>query len=131
MQDIILVANGDLRESANIQCWPEQANMESRLIAAIEKLGRKASRGHGVDPKTGHGFIATQKQGIEVFSKIDRDAPLIVAEAVWQYSQNILAGLIAHRGPILTVANWSGTYPGLVGLLNLNGSLTKAGVEYA
>lgn len=131
MQDIILVANGDLRESANIQCWPEQANMESRLIAAIEKLGRKASRGHGVDPKTGHGFIATQRQGIEVFSKIDRDAPLIVAEAVWQYSQNILAGLIAHRGPILTVANWSGTYPGLVGLLNLNGSLTKAGVEYA
>ena len=131
MQDIILVANGDLRESANIQCWPEQANMESRLIAAIEKLDRKATRGHGVDPKTGHGFIATQKQGIEVFSKIDRDAPLIVAEAVWQYSQNILAGLIAHRGPILTVANWSGTYPGLVGLLNLNGSLTKAGVEYA
>lgn len=131
MQDIILVANGDLRESANIQCWPEQANMESRLIAAIEKLDRKATRGHGVDPKTGHGFIATQRQGIEVFSKIDRDAPLIVAEAVWQYSQNILAGLIAHRGPILTVANWSGTYPGLVGLLNLNGSLTKAGVEYA
>ena len=131
MQDIILVANGDLRESANIQCWPEQANMESRLVAAIEKLGRKASRGHGVDRKTGHGFIATQKQGIEVFSKIDRYAPLIVAEAVWQYSQNVLAGLIAHRGPILTVANWSGTYPGLVGLLNLNGSLTKAGVEYA
>ncbi|KAA9368906.1 fucose isomerase [Ochrobactrum quorumnocens] len=131
MQDIILVANGDLRESANIQCWPEQANMESRLVAAIEKLGRKASRGHGVDRKTGHGFIATQKQGIEVFSKIDRYAPLIIAEAVWQYSQNVLAGLIAHRGPILTVANWSGTYPGLVGLLNLNGSLTKAGVEYA
>ncbi len=51
MQDIILVANGDLRESANIQCWPEQANMESRLIAAIEKLGRKAVRGHGIDPK--------------------------------------------------------------------------------
>ncbi len=131
MRDIILVANGDLRESANIQCWPEQANMESRLIAAIEKLGRKAARGHAIDPKTGHGFITTQKQGIEVFSIIDRDAPLIVAEAVWQYSQNILAGLIAHRGPILTVANWSGTYPGLVGLLNLNGSLTKAGVEYA
>jgi|GEM_PF-6768379 len=25
MQDITLVANGDLRESANIQCWPGQA----------------------------------------------------------------------------------------------------------
>jgi hypothetical protein len=43
----------------------------------------------------------------------------------------VLAGLISHRGPILTVANWSGTWPGLVGMLNLNGSLTKAGVNYS
>ena len=35
-----------------------------------------------------------------------------------------------HRGPILTAANWSGQWPGLVGMLNLNGSLTKAGVKY-
>src|SRR5690606_33396739 len=62
---------------------------------------------------------------------IDRDAPLIVAESVWQYSHHILHGLISHRGPILTVANWSGTWPGLVGMLNLNGSLTKAGVTYS
>ena len=57
-------------------------------------------------------------------------APLIVAEAVWQYSHHVLHGLITHKGPILTVANWSGTWPGLVGMLNLNGSLTKAGVKY-
>ena len=36
-----------------------------------------------------------------------------------------------HQGPILTVANWSGQWPGLVGMLNLNGSLTKAGVDYS
>src|SRR5262249_15392521 len=30
----------------------------------------------------------------------------------------------------LTAANWSGTWPGLVGLLNLNASLTKAGVPH-
>src|SRR5260370_20203582 len=34
-----------------------------------------------------------------------------------------LSGLLTHRGPILTVANWSGTWPGLVGMLNLNGSM--------
>jgi hypothetical protein len=39
--------------------------------------------------------------------------------------------LTHHKGPILTVANWSGQWPGLVGLLNLNGSLTKAGVQYS
>ena len=36
-----------------------------------------------------------------------------------------------HQGPILTVANWSGQWPGLVGMLNLNASLTKAGVTYS
>lgn len=130
-KEIILVCSGDLRESANVQCWEAQADMEARLGAAIAKLGGRVNRGHEVKQDLGHGFIATQKEGIKVFAGIDPDAPLIVAEAVWQYSQNVLAGLIAHRGPILTVANWSGTYPGLVGLLNLNGSLTKAGVHYS
>ncbi len=43
----------------------------------------------------------------------------------------MLPGLLTHRGPILTVANWSGTWPGLVGMLNLNGSMTKAGIPYS
>ena len=29
------------------------------------------------------------------------------------------------------MANWSGTWPGLVGMLNLNGSMTKAGIRYS
>jgi hypothetical protein len=66
-----------------------------------------------------------------VFADLDPTAPLIVAECVWQYSHHLLHGLISHRGPILNVANWSGTWPGLVGMLNLNGSLTKAGVKYS
>ena len=41
------------------------------------------------------------------------------------------AGLRRHRGPILTVANWSGQWPGLVGMLNLNASLTKMGRAYS
>ena len=57
--------------------------------------------------------------------------PLIVAEAVWQYSHHLLHGLEHHKGDICTVANWSGQWPGLVGMLNLNGSLTKAGVCYS
>ncbi len=40
-------------------------------------------------------------------------------------------GWWANAGPILTVANWSGQWPGLVGMLNLNGCLTKAGVKYS
>ncbi|MCS7337546.1 MAG: L-fucose/L-arabinose isomerase family protein [Verrucomicrobiae bacterium] len=126
-----LIASGDLRLSANQVCWPAQEQMEQALKAAIEAEGWRVVRAHPYKPDQKHGFIASQREGIEVFKNIDPDAPLIVAEAVWQYSHHVLAGLTTHRGPILTVANWSGQWPGLVGMLNLNGSLTKAGVEYS
>ena len=130
-QPIYLIASGDLRASANKVCQPEQEAMERTLVAAIEKEGFKVVRAHSFDKKKGHGFIDSQKYGMEVFKGIPPKAPLIVAEAVWQYSHHVLAGLTTHEGPILTVANWSGTWPGLVGMLNLNGSLTKAGVAYS
>jgi hypothetical protein len=105
--------------------------MEQALTAAVARLGYKLVRAHPYKPALKHGFIGSQKEGMEVFAKIDPTTPLIVAEAVWQYSHHLLHGLISHRAPILTVANWSGTWPGLVGMLNLNGSLTKAGVAYS
>ena len=126
-----LIASGDLRLSANQVCWPAQAAMEKELGKALAAEGFKVVRAHLFDAKAKHGFIDSQKMGLEVFRNVDPDAPLIVAEAVWQYSHHVLAGLTTHRGPILTVANWSGQWPGLVGMLNLNGSLTKAGVRYS
>ena len=105
--------------------------MEATLGHALKAEGWKLQRGHATDKVKQHGFIDSQKMGMEVFRHIPPDAPLIVAEAVWQYSHHVLAGLTTHRGPILTVANWSGRRPGLVGLLNLNASLTKAGVRYS
>src|SRR5580704_16764562 len=128
---VILIANGDLRLAANQRCWPAQARAEEAVMGAIRRLGREAKRGHPCDPVKGHGFIDSQKRGMEVFRAIPPDAPLVVVEAVWQYSHHLLHGLYSHRGPILTIANWSGEWPGLVGLLNLNGSLTKAGVKYS
>ena len=101
-------------------------------MAAIRRLGRDVHRGHPYDSAKGHGFIDSQKFGMEVFRRIPPTAPLIVVEAVWQYSHHILHGVYSHyRGPILTVANWSGEWPGLVGMLNLNASMTKAGVRYS
>lgn len=128
---ILLAASGDARPEANRRCWPTQAAMEADLIAAFEARGVNVRRLHDFDPETGHGFLDSQKRCLEVFRDIDKDAPLVVAESVWQYSHHILAGLLGHRGPILTVANWSGQRPGLVGLLNLNGCLIKAGKPFS
>ena len=130
MKTIYLVANGDLRLSANQMCEPAQAAMEKALVGAIQRAGGTVKRAHPFDKAKGHGFIDSQKMGLEVLRSIPSDAPIVVAEAVWQYTQHLLGGLYFHGGPILTVANWSGTWPGLVGLLNLNGSLTKAGIKY-
>jgi hypothetical protein len=127
----ILVASGDMRLSANQECWPAQKKMEDRLVAAFANEGIAIVRGHAYDPVNKHGFIHNQHYGMQVFRDIHPEAPVIVAEAVWQYSHHVLAGLKDHRGPILTVANWSGEWPGLVGMLNLNGSLTKMGVGYS
>jgi len=130
-KQVLLVASGDLRLAANQKCWPAQAAMEEALSKAVAQAGFALVRAHPYKSKEKHGFIASQKEGIEVFSRLDPTAKLIVAEAVWQYSHHVLAGLLSHEGPILTVANWSGTWPGLVGMLNLNGCLTKAGKAYS
>jgi hypothetical protein len=130
-EPVILIANGDLRLAANQKCWPAQARAEEAVMDAIRREGREVRRGHPCDPGKGHGFIDSQKHGMQVFRDIPPQAPLVVVEAVWQYSHHLLHGLYTHRGPILTVANWSGEWPGLVGLLNLNASLTKAGVSYS
>jgi hypothetical protein len=128
--EVLLVASGDLRQSANEVCWPAQASLEKMLTKAFLEEGATLRRAHPVDPVLKHGFIHSQRMGMRVFENIHPDAPIVVAEAVWQYSAHVLAGLLSHRGPILTVANWSGQWPGLVGMLNLNGCLRKSGVPF-
>lgn len=128
---VYTVASGDLRPSANVTCWPTQEKLEADFAAAVERLGATVRRGHPFDADKGHGFIDSQRAGIEIFKTLPTEAPLVVVEGVWQYSHHVLAGLRSHRGPILVVANWSGQFPGLVGLLNLTGSLTKAGIAHS
>jgi len=128
-KEILLVASGDLRQTGNRVTWPAQAKMEEKITAAFAAEGYTIRRAHPYDPKLGHGFIYNQRYGMDIFKHIDKKAPLIVAEAVWQYSHHVMPGLMDHQGPILIIANWSGEWPGLVGSLNLHGSLIKAGVR--
>ncbi len=129
--EVLLIASGDLRQSANKVCWPAQAEVEKKLTEAFKAEGITLRRAHPYREDLGHGFIYNQRMGMDVFTNIHPEAPLVIAEAVWQYSNHVLAGLESHRGPILTIANWSGQWPGLVGMLNLNGCLHKAGVKFS
>jgi len=129
--EVLLITSGDLRLSANQVCWPAQREMEEKLTAAFARKGIKLIRAHAYSEVEKHGFISSQRQGMDVFMTIHPRARLVFATAAWQYSHHVLAGLRSHKGPILTVANWSGQWPGLVGLLNLNGSLVKAGRKFS
>ena len=129
--EVVLIANGDLRQSANLLCWPAQAEAERAVIQAFAAEGLKVRRAHPYREDLKHGFIFSQRMGMDVFERIDPASPLVIVESVWQYSHHVLAGLLRHRGPILTVANWSGQWPGLVGMLNINGCMRKAGIKYS
>jgi len=96
-KEIILIASGDLRQPGNRVTWPAQAKMEAKIIAAFANEGYTVKRGHDYNPELKHGFIDSQRMGMDVFKNIDKDAPLIIAEAVWQYSHHVLPGIIDHR----------------------------------
>jgi len=128
---VLMLTSGDMRDPANRICWPAQEETERRVRQAFESRGVEVVRAHPCDAARGHGFISSQRMGMDVFMNIPPDAWLVVVIAAWQYTHHVLPGLRSHRGPILTVANWSGRWPGLVGLLNLNGSLVKAGTPFS
>ncbi|MDO5677620.1 MAG: hypothetical protein Q4G35_08980 [Propionibacteriaceae bacterium] len=128
---VYLVASGDLRQQTNLTGWPKQVEVEEKFAKALEAQGWSLKRAHEYDEQKKHGFIDSQRMGMDVFANIPVDAPLVVLETVWQYSHHLLAGLRDHQGPILIAANFEGDFPGLVGILNLMASCTKAGIPYS
>ena len=127
-----MVASGDLRPSANIKCWPVQQQLEAdvdpgRGVVRVDAscAATRSTR------RPGTGSSTASARVWRCSPRCRRTLRCWSSRAVWQYSHHVLAGLRTHRGPIMVVANWNGTFPGLVGLLNLTASLTKAGVEYS
>ncbi len=100
-------------------------------MQSFAQEGVRLKRAFPVDSQRRHGFVSSQRMGMDIFTAIDPDANLIFATAGWQYTHHVLPGLRTHRGPILTIANWSGRWPGLVGLLNLKGFRRGRGIAPA
>ncbi len=131
-KEVLVVTNADLRESANVQCWPVQSKYEAKLEEALAgRFGVKARRAHLYKGDKGHGFISSQREGSDLFAQIDPEAPVIVLLTAWQYSHHLAPSLAKHRGPVLLLANFDGTWPGLVGMLCMAGTLTSLGKDYA
>lgn len=131
MTPIYLVASGDRLLAVNQQSWPAQTALEEKISAALGRLGRPAQRAHGFDASKTHGFIDSQRRGLEAFRNLPADASVIVVGTARQGGRFVWPGLSTHRGPILTIAHWSAPGPGIAGLLDLNGCLARAGIKYS
>lgn len=130
--EVVLVVPGDYRRAENIASVPMQQLFETKLRNVLEhKYGYKLQRAHQFSHELGHGFIENQRQGADIFTSIHHKAPVILLVTRWQYSHHVASGLVHHRGPILVLANFDGTWPGLVGALNLSASLHSLGKTHS
>jgi hypothetical protein len=130
-QKIYLLSNGDFRDSACETCWPKQKETLESVARAFDVLGYEVEALPKYDETTRHGFITRQCFGTEIFSKIDPGAPVVILLSIWAYAHHVASGLQTHKGPILLLGNFDGTWPGLVALLNHSATLSRLCVKYS
>ena len=128
---IYLVSNGDFRDSAGVVCWPKQEETLKAVQTAFKKIEYQTEVLPLYDPKRKHGFLTRQCEGTRAFSKIDPAAPVVVVLSCWAYSHHVTGSLQTHQGPILLLANFDGTWPGLVSLLNHSSTLDRLCVKHS
>lgn len=128
---VYLVSNGDFRNSAGVVCWPKQEETLKAVQAAFRKLGIKTEVLPKYNPKRKHGFLTKQCEGTSVFEHIEPNAPVVIVLSCWAYSHHVSGPLQTHEGPILLLANFDGTWPGLVALLNHSGTLDRLNIRHS
>lgn len=128
---VYLISNGDFRDSAGEVSWPKQQETVKAVKAAFTKLGLQTEVLPEYDAKRKHGFLTKQCTGAEIFSKIDPEAPVVIVLSCWAYAHHVASSLQTHKGPILLLANFDGTYPGLVALLNHAATLERLCVKHS
>ncbi len=128
---IYLISNGDFRDSVGVVCWPKQEETLKATQKALRELGFKTQVIPSYDVKRKHGFLTRQYEGTLAFSKIDPSVPIIVVLSCWAYSHHVSGPLQTHKGPILLLANFDGTWPGLVSLLNHSATLNRLCIKHS
>lgn len=108
---------GDGRARPNEQALPNMEAATQKLEAALKKLGRT--------PYRVPGFLTKPHESIEKLSPISD--PLIGMFVHWVYGPHTTDGVVGKESPLLLASNFSGQWPGLVGLLNTGACLETVG----
>ncbi len=107
---------GDARDKPNELALPSIEEATAQMERALSKLGRTPYR---VGPPGG--YLSKPHHAIEALGPIDD--PMIGVCVHWFYAPHTCDGVVGKDNPLLLASNFSGKWPGLVGLLNTGASL--------
>src|SRR5260221_2593860 len=110
---IALFWPGDARAKPNELALSSVEEATLQLERALKKLGRT--------PYRVPGFLTKPHEAIEKLGPVDD--PLIGVCVHWLYGPHTTDGVVGTDNPLLLASNFSGRWPGLVGLLNTGACL--------
>jgi L-fucose isomerase-like protein len=112
---------GDYRALPNEWARPQGTEATEQLQQALRKLGRT--------PYVIPGFLTRPDEAIEKLGPIDD--PLIGVFVHWAYGPHTCDGVAGKDSPLLLASNFSGTWPGLVALLNTGACLESINRKFS
>ena len=112
---------GDGRSLPNELALPSIKEATGQLERALRKLGR--------EPYLVEGFLSKPHESIEKLGPIHD--PMIGVCVHWIYGPHTTDGVVGKDNPLLLASNFSGQWPGLVGLLNTSACLEMLGRSHS
>jgi L-fucose isomerase-like protein len=112
-KQVFLFWPGDGRKAPNDLATPSIEKATHQLEQALRKLGRQ--------PRRIDGFISKPHESLEKLGPITD--PMIGVCVHWIYGPHTTEGVVGKDNPLLLASNFSGEWPGLVGLLNTGACL--------
>src|SRR5262245_41748255 len=118
---IALFWPGDARRKPNELALPNVEEATQQIERAVRKLGRVTYRVPG--------FLEKPHEAIEKLGPIQD--PMIGVCVHWFYAPHTTEGVVGKNNPLLLASNFSGQWPGLVGLLNTGACLEMLGRPFS
>lgn len=131
MNEVILLSNGDFRDQVGVSCWAKQEETLKAVEKAFSVLGIRTRRGNPYKTDKKHGFITTQSEACAIFSSLNPSTPIVLVLASWVWAHHLASVLKLHKGPVLLLGNFDGTWPGLVSLLNHSATLERMSIRHS
>ena len=112
---------GDARSKPNELALPNVEEATRQLERAFARLGKATYRVPG--------FLTKPHEAIERLGRIDD--PMVGVCVHWLYGPHTTEGVVGKDNPLLLASNFSGQWPGLVGLLNTGACLESLGRRFS